>query len=185
MAYTHEEVESMFDAILLNIKKGKALRDVLKEKNTPSSSTFFKWIHNNCDRLKKYNKARESIVYNVNTRCKSNPKGSKSLGLNDYRSLNASKVNKKRFPNSNIYVLKIENKDLYKIGVSQNVNRRLRDISNSMPFNVSIELNKSVEDAYGLENILHNEFKNKYIKNEWFNLNVNDLHKIMKICQDL
>jgi hypothetical protein len=100
---------------------------------------------------------------------------------NNYRVSNAKKVNKKRFPNSCIYIIRIKNTNYYKIGVSQNYKRRLRDIESSMPFTIELITIKKVKDAYNIETTLHDTFKQKYIKSEWFNLNELDIKKAKKI----
>jgi hypothetical protein len=170
MAYTKKEIDKVFNDIIQDIEDGKALRTILKYSGMPSSSTFYIWIEEDEAKSKRYNKAIKSKIYTNNIKCNANPKGSKALGLNDYRNKNASKVNSVRYPNSSIYIFKIQDKDIYKIGVSQNITRRHRDISNSSPFNIDIIFREKKPDAYILENTLHNFFIDKHIKNEWFNL---------------
>lgn len=170
MAYTEDKKKTVFDYINKEISEGRSLRSVLREDDMPSSQTFYKWLEENEDKSKQYNKSIKSTAYINNIKCKANPKGSKASGVNDYRKINASKVNRKKFPNSNIYIVKIEGHDLYKIGVSQNTDRRFKDLSSATPFNLITEINSSIKNAYDLEIILHNIFKHKHVKNEWFNL---------------
>lgn len=99
--------------------------------------------------------------------------------IESYRKNNARIVNKKKFPISNIYVFKIKDIDLYKIGVSNNTKRRHSDIDKSMPFNVIVLLDVFVPDAYELELYLHSLFKYSEIKSEWFCLNKIDLDDLM------
>ena len=59
MAYTIEEIEDRFSFIIGEIEIGRALRNILKEKNTPSSRTFFKWLDQDESRVKRYARATE------------------------------------------------------------------------------------------------------------------------------
>ena len=59
MAYTIDEKKKVFKYILQEIESGRAVRNVLMDSNTPSSSTFFKWIDNDKDLAKQYARACE------------------------------------------------------------------------------------------------------------------------------
>lgn len=178
MAYSVTEIEKCFDLICKKITKGQALRTILKDADMPSSSTFYIWLDSDEIKSKQLKEVFKSEEYSE--KCKHNKKGCKSKGVNDFRNKNASITNRKRFPNSELYILKIEGQDLYKIGVSQNISRRLKDISNAMPYVVSLLYLFKINNAYDLENYLHNLFITKHLKNEWFSLNNNDLNECLK-----
>lgn len=59
MAYSQEKKNEIFDYIFAEIKKGKALRNILKEDNMPSSSAFFEWIDADEEKAKQYARATE------------------------------------------------------------------------------------------------------------------------------
>jgi hypothetical protein len=59
MAYTVEEIEDRFSFIIAEIEIGRALRNILKEDNTPSSRTFFKWLDEDTSKVKRYARATE------------------------------------------------------------------------------------------------------------------------------
>jgi hypothetical protein len=42
--YTEEEKNNIFEIIIQEIENGKALRNVLKQDNMPSTQTFYKWL---------------------------------------------------------------------------------------------------------------------------------------------
>lgn len=44
MAYKSEEIESIFESILIKISCGKPVGKILKEKDTPSLMTFYTWL---------------------------------------------------------------------------------------------------------------------------------------------
>lgn len=184
MAYSKEDIDKIFNYVCSEIEKGRALRNVLKDNEMPSTSTFYEWLDNDDVKSKQYANSILNSTYIENTKCKANKKGSKAILLNDYRIENAKKINSLKFPDSNIYILNIENTNLYKIGVSQNINRRLKDISNSMPFNVNLIFSLNVKNTYDLESKLHNMYSEFYIKNEWFELGINEIFNIIKLCQD-
>ena len=89
-----------------------------------------------------------------------------------YRSDNARKVNAKRFPDSKLYILKIKDMPIYKIGVSQSVKRRIRDIRAALPFESKLIALFDINDAYQSEKEIH-DILNKYaLRHEWFKMDV-------------
>lgn len=101
-----------------------------------------------------------------------------------YRSDNARKTNSKKFPNSYLYILNIVDTSYYKIGVSQSPKRRIRDISVCMPFDVKTIYLKEHPLTYNLEEFLHDAFRDKELKHEWFDLTKYDLVKISNTLND-
>ncbi len=59
MAYSQKDIDKIFDYVCLEIEKGRALRNVLKDENMPSTSTFYQWLENNTDKAKQYARATE------------------------------------------------------------------------------------------------------------------------------
>jgi autonomous glycyl radical cofactor GrcA len=57
MAYNEEQIETIFNTICERIEEGESLRAVLRDKDMPSSRTFFKWIDGNEDKVKQYARA--------------------------------------------------------------------------------------------------------------------------------
>ena len=168
--YSDKEKEIIIDDICKRIsEKGEALRNILSDDDMPSTQTFYKWLEEDDAKSKQYNAIKSSL------------KGSRANGLNDYRVLNATHLNKKKFPNSSIYVMNIQDSDFYKIGVSQNVSRRHRDIEGASPFCIDIVFCLNVINPYDLENLIHNKYSNKFIKSEWFSLDKKDVINIKNI----
>ncbi len=56
-SYTEEDKTTILDTICERLSNGEALRTVLKDKDMPSSSTFFIWIDNDEDKSKQYARA--------------------------------------------------------------------------------------------------------------------------------
>lgn len=74
-----------------------------------------------------------------------------------------------------------------KIGRSLEPEKRLKAIRGCNPRNVKIIYTYQLDnrdDGEKLEKKLHKEFAEKRIRNEWFNINKNDLTEIENICDD-
>jgi len=60
MAYSNEEINDIFNKILIEIENGRALRKILKDdENMPSTQTFYKWIDEDVEKSKQYARACE------------------------------------------------------------------------------------------------------------------------------
>lgn len=59
MAYKPNEIEDIFNKILLEIELGHAIRNILKEDGMPDSTTFYKWIDLDSEKSKRYARACE------------------------------------------------------------------------------------------------------------------------------
>jgi hypothetical protein len=59
MAFSETQINKLFNAILVEISKGKALRSILKQKEMPSNETFYKWINEDEEKSKRYARACE------------------------------------------------------------------------------------------------------------------------------
>jgi hypothetical protein len=59
MAYSQKEIDDIFNYVCGEIEKGRALRNILKDDNMPSTSTFYQWLDNNEDKAKQYARATE------------------------------------------------------------------------------------------------------------------------------
>lgn len=78
-----------------------------------------------------------------------------------------------------LYIMK--NNETYKIGYSSNFNKRLKNYKVHLG-NVEIIYIHKGFNCFELESELHNTFKNKKIRGEWFELNEKDILKAIKIC---
>lgn len=59
MAYKPEQIESIFDKILLKIELGQSIRSILREDGMPDTSTFYRWIESDEQKAKRYARACE------------------------------------------------------------------------------------------------------------------------------
>lgn len=66
MAYSKENINKITDYIFSEIEKGRALRNILKDKDMPSPATFYLWIEEDENKLKRYTRAttiRADIIF--------------------------------------------------------------------------------------------------------------------------
>ena len=59
MAYSDKDKDNIFEYVCQEIEKGRALRNVLKDENMPSTSTFYQWLDNDEVKAKQYARATE------------------------------------------------------------------------------------------------------------------------------
>ena len=59
MAYSEKEVTEVFNTICDELEKGFSLRSILRRENMPSSRTFFKWIDDDNEKVKQYERSLE------------------------------------------------------------------------------------------------------------------------------
>ena len=68
--------------------------------------------------------------------------------------------------------------DIYKIGLTNDVARRLNDMQTGSPYTLYAMRSYAVENAVAVEAMLHAFFHKKRIRGEWFNLSADDLRYI-------
>lgn len=110
---------------------------------------------------------------------------SKTLTKEDYRRDNARKTNHKNNPNGYLYILYYEYLDLFKVGVSNNPKRRIRDIKAHSPFDLKPIFIKNYEDVYKLEKMVHNRWNHNRIKGEWFQGYKEDIEDMIKLLNEI
>lgn len=109
-----------------------------------------------------------------------NQKGSRATNLDDYRRINAKRTNILKFGDiSSIYILEILHQDIYKIGVSNKPDRRIRDIQSVLPYESKCLFKLKVNKAYDLESIIHNQYIDLSVKGEWFKLSKSQVIEII------
>lgn len=79
-----------------------------------------------------------------------------------------------------IYLLRAEN-GLYKIGLTKNVNTRIKAIQNGSLLKIELLHTIRSSDMVTAEQILHARFEEKRNKGEWFALTLQDVESIMEI----
>lgn len=92
-------------------------------------------------------------------------------------------VNKRRFPNGYIYFIRLAGTDYYKLGVSQNVKRRLQDINAATPFDLEILSLHYFNDVYDVEAEYKIKLSEFVQKGEW--LRITDIEIAKNIMIEL
>lgn len=59
MAYSEEDIERIFSEVLEYIEEGKSLRSILLSNDMPSSRTFYSWLDEDKEKVKRYARATE------------------------------------------------------------------------------------------------------------------------------
>lgn len=87
------------------------------------------------------------------------------------------------------YVYLIGDKDrfgYYKIGATRgNVNRRLKALQTGNSGELYVEKIHETEHPFVVENILHNRLMHKQAINEWYDLDLDDVTKFTKNCDEI
>ena len=117
MAYNKEQIDAIFLIICKRLEEGEAIRNILKDKDMPSTSTFFMWLDSDNEKSKQYARAKEvyaetmfdeliGIADNTSTDIFRNEKGEEQINHEviqrdrlriDARKWTLSKLNPKKF----------------------------------------------------------------------------------------
>jgi hypothetical protein len=81
-----------------------------------------------------------------------------------------------------VYFLKSEHG--WKIGQTNSLQRRFKEIKTLLPFELNLEYTIKTSDYVELEKKLHNFFKDKRINGEWFLLNDDDIKSLYSFCKE-
>lgn len=82
-----------------------------------------------------------------------------------------------------VYLIKIDDREQYKIGVTTNLNKRMNQLGTKMPFELEVIAKIESDDIYKLEEQLHEKFKDKNINGEWFELKTKDIKYIKSLSE--
>lgn len=81
-----------------------------------------------------------------------------------------------------LYIIQLGETNVYKIGVSINPSRRLKELQSKSPIHLRIIYGKFGHDYESIEKYFHWVFRKKRIKGEWFELNQDDIIRIFTSC---
>lgn len=84
-----------------------------------------------------------------------------------------------------IYLIKSLNEGIYKIGVSKNPNKRLKEIQTGNPAPVEIVQLYETEMAYKVEKALHNRYSHFNTHGEWFELSIKEEMSFLETCASI
>jgi hypothetical protein len=87
----------------------------------------------------------------------------------------------KSIPNNKpdgLYIIKTGS--YYKIGITQDIKSRIKNIETHNPFKPELIFYEKIPESHKIEKLLHLKYKHKNIKNEWFKLSSRDINSIIK-----
>lgn len=89
-----------------------------------------------------------------------------------------------------IYLIHAEGTNLYKIGISNNPEKRLKSLQTANPYSLKLIFSIKVKNAFDVEKILHRTFSycklnenSEEIIGEWFNLSLDDISSFKEQCK--
>src|SRR5690606_26032137 len=97
---------------------------------------------------------------------------------------NARLSNSKLRPDGFIYILKLNGFDIYKIGVSSNPERRIKDIDGANPFGVDVLFTEYFKNVYEMEECVHDSFCKNSMRREWFKIQPEDVTTLINQLKD-
>ena len=65
MAYSQEEIDSIFNIICDRIIEGESVKTILRDEDMPSSKTFWKWLNEDKEKVNQYARAKELYAESV------------------------------------------------------------------------------------------------------------------------
>lgn len=95
---------------------------------------------------------------------------------------NITLLNKKKYPDGYIYVVQFGSNDLFKFGVSQNPDRRIKDIDSYSPVKIREIGRYYFKNVYETEEMIHDNLKDSIVRREWFKL---EKESVLDICKEL
>jgi len=92
-----------------------------------------------------------------------------------------NKIKNYKYNPGYVYLLKCENKNIYKIGYSKNAPKRVRKLNTEIPFKLFITHLIRTDNMVHLEKYLHDKYNDKRMNGEYFRLNQNDVKYIKSL----
>lgn len=82
-----------------------------------------------------------------------------------------------------LYIIKCN--EFHKIGIANDVEARLAQLSTGNPYQLTVEAIYAFDNAEVVERSIHQKYKKSRQRGEWFSLEINDLRDIDTICKML
>jgi predicted GIY-YIG superfamily endonuclease len=81
-----------------------------------------------------------------------------------------------------VYLINQEGTDLYKIGVTKNLSKRLSALQTSSPVKLVVVKQFNTNYGYKLEKNLHSFFRSNKLEGEWFRLDIQQVNLFEECC---
>lgn len=83
-----------------------------------------------------------------------------------------------------LYVVAIRNTDIFKIGITKNIVKRLKQFETANPFEFYLHEFFQTDKCRELEKLLHVQFKKSRYKREWFKLTEDELKQVCNTARN-
>lgn len=80
-----------------------------------------------------------------------------------------------RVPGGNVYIIQLGDTDIYKIGISIDPDKRLKQLQSKSPIPLNLLWTNFGHDYKSIEKFIHYWFKDKRVRGEWFKLSSEDI----------
>lgn len=84
-----------------------------------------------------------------------------------------------------VYLLKSDYTGHYKIGVSKNAAKRVKQLQTGSSENIEVIFTFMSEMPYKLETALHNHYSMFKVNREWYNLSLENELEFLKLCEQI
>jgi predicted GIY-YIG superfamily endonuclease len=84
-----------------------------------------------------------------------------------------------------VYLLRSDNTGHYKIGVSKNSKKRIKQLQTGSSENISLICEFESEIPYKVETALHNFYHVHLINREWYNLSIENELEFIDLCKKI
>lgn len=84
-----------------------------------------------------------------------------------------------------VYLIRCEENNYYKIGVTKNIQRRLKQIQTGSPDKIYLVEKYESNYSYKIEKALHGFLSHYHRNNEWFELPLEEELKFLEMCKTI
>lgn len=98
---------------------------------------------------------------------------------------NITALNRAKNPDGFIYIFRYGKQDLYKIGVSKNVDRRLSDVDSASPVPIKEVCRHFFYNVYNMEEMIHDSLIQNLVRREWFKINEISISGIVQQIKEM
>lgn len=82
-----------------------------------------------------------------------------------------------------VYLLKIPEKSIYKIGVSKDVEKRIKQLQTGNCEQITLVHKFKSNYPYKIESVLHGMYKFKRIEGEWYDMSAKEVENFIEQCE--
>lgn len=103
--------------------------------------------------------------------------------MRDLQRVVEATTKKRKKKDLNVYIVSCG--DLIKIGVTNDIDKRVKTLQTGNPFPIVVEFVEQKRQAYKIESYLHRMFEQYRVQGEWFKgITVRDVRAKMLMCHD-